>query len=429
MMFLLLSAGLVNQAWAAKVTYHILTLPIDPSVYDYHMKSTVTGHRLEALKIVVDNHSTVALPPHYQSPLATGFTYYEPKDITIGGSAISLYDGDTNCKGVLYDVKGDATPVAPTKTITDNTAEYYVVYTYNESNTIAKLDGSVNYNIGVKGKGFLSLNRGRNNRPAVIPTAKVDPEMLASPDFSYVDNPGNSIGTYWDDGNNKNSRDSTESKFFFIFKFEGKDPYHIVIKTSYERNYTYIEKNEGTQNFVYKWYKGSTLMSAGAGNKTNAYIASDDHVQYTTPWVDGKPNTKTPASVAKTGYFHGNKTIWSTVALLNNTSNDGYVFMGTRTVDGNGATPTPSDNKYNYLTFNGYNNLNYLTITGTDATKNHTMDGIYPLKKVTFKIATPFYKVSATTDHIVSAPTEWVSQYTVENEDIVTKYLPTSLLR
>lgn len=131
-----------------------------------------------------------------------------------------------------------------------------------------------------------------------------------------------------------------------------------------------------------------------------------------------------------TGYFHGNKNTWGTVALLNNTSNTGYVFMGSRTVDGNGAVPGPKDNtKYYYLTFNGYNNLNFGQITSTEATNKHTMDGIYPLKKVTFKIATPFYKVSATTDHIVSAPTEWVSQYTVENEDIVTKYLPTSLLR
>lgn len=252
-----------------------------------------------AFKVVVDNQTTVELPAHYKSPLATGFTYYETKDIEgHGGPAISLYDNVANAKGVLYKVKGvDTADPAPTEVaegtaITTTTAEYYVVYTYDEASndgSIAKLDGSVNYNIGVKGKGFLSLNRGRNNRPAVIPTAKVDPEMLASPDFSYVDNPGNSIGTYWNDGNNKNTRDSTESKFYFIFKFEGKDPYHIVVQTSYERNYTYIEKNEGTSDFVYKWYKGSVLMAAGTGN---AYLTSDDHVQYTTPWVNKAPQTR-----------------------------------------------------------------------------------------------------------------------------------------
>ena len=110
MMLLLIAGSITNEAWAATVTYHILTLPIDPSYYDYHMKSGVTGHRLEAFKVVVDG-TTVELPAHYKSPLATGFTYYEPKDITgHGGSAVSLYDGVADCKGVLYDVKTSPTP-------------------------------------------------------------------------------------------------------------------------------------------------------------------------------------------------------------------------------------------------------------------------------------------------------------------------------
>lgn len=435
---LLLLGGAMNEAQAAKVTYHILTLPINPSEYDYHMKSAVTGHRLEAFKIVVDNQSTVELPAHYKSPLAIGFTYYKPEDIEgHGGSAVSLYDGVASRKGVLYKVKGvDTADPAPTTVaegtaITTNTAEYYVVYTYDEASndgSIAKLDGSVNYNIGVKGKGFLSLNRGRNNRPAVIPTAKVDPEMLASPDFSYVDNPGNNIGTYWNDGNNKNTRDSTESKFYFIFKFEGKDPYHIVVRTSYARDYTFIEKNEdGDKVFVYKWYKEAALMAKTTGN---AYLASDDHIRYKTVYNSANPNPIAPDYDAQTGYFHGNDQTWGTVALLNNTSNTGYVFMGTRTVDGNGVVPGPANNtKYYYLTFNGYNNLNFGQITSTDATNKNTIDGIYPLKKVTFKIVTPFYAANASTDHIVSAPTEWVSQYTVDNGVIETKYLPSSLKR
>jgi len=427
LVFLLL-AGAQNSTWGATVTYHILTLPIDPTTrYDYHMKSAVTGHRLEALKVVV-NQSTVGLPDHYKSPLATGFTYYKPDDITSGGSAIPLYDDDATAKGILYDVKANPTPVAEGTAITTNTAEYYVVYTYNSSNTLAQLDGSVNYNIGVKGKGFLSLNRGRNNRPAVIPTAKVDPAILSSEDFSYVDSPGNNISPYWNDGNNKNSRDSTESKFFFIFKFEGEDPYHIVLRTSYARDYTYIEKNEeGDKAFVYKWYKEAALMAKTTGN---AYLTSDDHIRYKTPYSAGSENPKNPAYDDKTGYFHGNQQTWGTLALLNNTSGDGYVLMGTRTVDVNGVVPGPTnDNKYYYLTFDGYNNLKFGQNTAANATKNHTVDGIYPLKKVTFKIATPFYKVSGSTDDIVSAPTEWVSQYTIVNDPIETKYLPTSLQR
>lgn len=440
---MLVAGGTANEAWAAKVTYHILTLPINPSVYDYHMKAAVTGYRLEAVKVVVNDQTTVELPAHYKSPLATGFTYYKPEDITgHGSSAVSLYDGVASRKGILYKVNGedtpgdtsdDATPVSEgSAPYNNNTAEYYVVYTYSEAandGSIAKLDGTVNYNIGVKGKGFLSLNRGRNNRPAVIPTAKVDAEMLASEDFSYVANPGNNIGTYWSSGDNKNIQADVESQFFFGFNFVGQDPYNIIIRTSYNRDITFIEKNEGTTNFVYKWYKGAALMAKGDGN---VYLASDDHVQYTTPWVNGGANPTDPASVTNTGYFHGNDCTWGTVALLNNTSTsrDGYVLLGTRTVDDNGAVPTPgNDNKYNYLTFNGYNNMNFKKNTAADATKNNTIDGIYPLKKVTSKVVTPFYKVSPTTDHIVSAPTEWVSQYTVDNEDIDTKYLPTSLLR
>ena len=71
--FMLLAGGMGNEAWAAKVTYHILTLPINNSIY--HMKAAVSGHRLEAVKIVVDNQTSVELPAHYKSPLATGFTY------------------------------------------------------------------------------------------------------------------------------------------------------------------------------------------------------------------------------------------------------------------------------------------------------------------------------------------------------------------
>lgn len=423
---LLIVGGITHNAWAAKVTYHILTLPINNSIY--HMKDAVSGHRLEALKIVVDNQTQVELPAHYKSPLATGFTYYKPDDITKGGSAISLYDNVADCKGILYDVKASPTPspVAEGTAINTATAEYYVIYTYNSSNTIAKLDGTVNYNIGVKNKGFLSLNRGRNNRPAVIPTAKADPEMLASEDFSYVKDPGNNIGTYWQSGDNKNKQEDVGSQFFFGFKFEGVDPYNIIIRTSYNRNITFIEKNEGTSNFVYKWYKEAALM---AGGTANAYLASDDHIKYSTVYNSSIDNPTNPAYDTQTGYFHGNKQTWGTVALLNNTTNNGYVFIGTRNVDVSGNVPGPTnDNKYYYLTFDGYNNLKFTQNTAANATTNHTMDGIYPLKKVTFKIATPFYAVEPTDAHIISV-SDVVSQYTVDNDPIETKYLPSSLKR
>ena len=50
---LLLLGGIGNEAWAAKVTYHILTLPIDNSIY--HMngsENVLNGKRLEAVRVV-----------------------------------------------------------------------------------------------------------------------------------------------------------------------------------------------------------------------------------------------------------------------------------------------------------------------------------------------------------------------------------------
>ena len=416
LLLLLLVGGMANEVWAAKVTYHILTLPIDNDIY--HMKSEVNGWRLEAVKVVVDNVTEVGLPSHYKSPLATGFTYYKASDITNGGKAATLYDNNSATKGVRYKVKGvdtadDApTPVAEGSNITGT--DYYVIYTYNASNTIAKLDGSVRYNIKIKDKGFLALNRGRNNRPAVVPN-NVDPEMLASEDFMKVNSPGGGITTYWDGGsNNKNKKDDVASQFHFIFLFEGNDPYNIIIRTAYNRDITYIEKNDGISpdQFVYKWYKGGSLLANG---NANAYIASDEHKRYKTSYVEGSPNPTNPDYDERPGNFHGQTgTINTTVALLNNNNSSGYVFMGTCTTQ-------------NYLKFDN-NNLTFNSQSLDEVSTNYSTEGIYPIKKVTFKVPTPFYKVEATEDHIVSVA-DWVSQYTVVNDPIEIKYLPAALKR
>ena len=72
---LLLFTAAATQAWAAKVTYHILTLPIDNSIY--HMRSEVNGWRMEAIKVDADNADKVELPAYLKSPLAKNFTYYQ----------------------------------------------------------------------------------------------------------------------------------------------------------------------------------------------------------------------------------------------------------------------------------------------------------------------------------------------------------------
>lgn len=441
----MLLGGTANNAWATDVTYHILTLPINPSVYDYKMKSAITGWRLEAVKVVEKGQSTLELPAHYKSPLATGFKYYKAADVSKynSGAAQNLFDNGP-IKGVLYKINGedtpttadDPTPVAEGTTLSENTAEYYVVYTYNASNTIAQLDGSVRYNIGFKNKGFLSYNRGRNNRPAVVPKGKVDPAMLASEDFMKVDVTGSGITAYWSHGDNKNNVEITGSNFHFMFKFEGYDPYNIIIRTAYDRDLTYIEKNDNTSDFVYKYYKEGSFFTNGTAK---GYIASDEHRHYNMPYnsslsenptnlVEGAAGDHTGYD-AMTGYYHGqNATMWNSFALLNNSGNSGYVFMGTRTVNGSGTIPGPTnDGKYYYLKAEN-NDLFIVQLTLSDVTKNYSTEGIYPIKKVTFKVATPFYSVDPSENHIVSVA-DWVSQYTVEKDPIKTQYLPEVLKR
>ena len=197
-LFLIAMMLFVLPTQATEVTYHILTLPIDPSRYDYHMQSDLTGKRLEAAKITV-TQSKVELPAEYKSPLATNFRYYSKSDVNVSASAVKIFENYNNLKGFHYQVKGIDTadptpsPVAEGTTPPEGKVDYYVIYDYNEANSIVQLDGSVKYNIHTKGrskttdpfknKGFMALNRGRNNRPAIIPTDRVNPEMLASEDF------------------------------------------------------------------------------------------------------------------------------------------------------------------------------------------------------------------------------------------------------
>ena len=433
---LLLLGSAASEAWATKVTYHILTLPIHQEAganfrYDYHMVSGVNGYRLEAIKVVVDQ-SSVQLPDQFKSPLVSTYTYYpESADIIKGnsGSALQLFTNNNKTKGFIYQIKGvdtadtpAPTPVDEGTSISGDEAEFYVIYDYNEaSNTIVKLDGSVNYNIGIKGKGFLSYNRGRNNRPAVMPKAKVDAQLdvLTSEDFVKIESPGAGIGTYWNSGDNKNVKTDVESQFHFLFKFEGKDPYNIILRTAYGRDNTYIEKNDGTNDFVYKWYKEGSLLAV---TTNNAFIASDDHRLYTSPWVSGSSNPTNPASEAKPGNFHGQtaNAIWGSVALLNNNDRSGYLFMGTRTADNNGNLPTPSDNKYNYLKFDN-NNLTFNKLTTADASKSYSTEGIYPIKTIYFHVKTPF-------GNTVTASIKQ-SAYVLQSAAIDAKDIPESLRR
>ena len=428
---LLLLGGVANKAWATDVTYHILTLPIDNSIY--HMNAAVSGKRLEAFKVTVTGQSQLELPAAYKSPLVGSFTYYAAADVTQSGSAVKLFDATNNQnKAFYYTINGGASAVSEGTSLSGAKADYYVVYTYDASNTIAQLDGSVKYNIKAIGydkgkekeKGFFAYNRGRNNRPAVLPKGKVDPEMLASEDFIKVDVSGTSVSPYWSSGDNKNKEAITGSKFHFMFEFVGNDPYNIIIRTAYAKDSTYIEKNDNSNpaEFVYKFYKKGSMFSNGT---SNSYFASDEHQHYNYPYNSSLPDNPTNLTEgsgtgwdARTGYYHGQKgTIWNSFALLKN-SESTYLFMATRTVGGDGKTP---DKPYFLKEANTCNNLVINQVALDNATNNLTIEGIYPVKKLTFKVVTPFGNTVSVLDQ--------VSQYTVDNDVIETKYLPDALKR
>ena len=424
MALLLIVGGVMNSVWAAKVTYHILTLPIDASTAN--MVDAVDGKRLEAIRVIVDNAATIELPAHFKSPLAENFKYWANDQVE--KSAVTQLYANNATKGIIYNLKASPVETTEDASVTSD-CDIYVTYTYNSSNTIAALNGSKTYIIGTT-KGFLTYNRGRNNRPAVLPRANVTENHLISDDFIYIDNPGIS-NTYWSDPNNRNPKASVEKQFYFQFQLYGNDPYNIIIRTAYNRDYTYIEKNDNVKpdEFVYKWYKEGALFGVGSNNQ---YIASDDHIKYNKLH---DPNIANPTHliegtdwVVRKGNFHGQAVpIWGTFALLNNTNSPstGYVFMGSRTfkADGSFDAPTGSNNNYSYY-YLKFDNAN-LTIgrqTPSNATKNYSVDqNFYEIKTVNFKVKTPF-------GNTLTASVK-MSDYKILNNAISVNDIPSSLKR
>ena len=141
---LLLLGGTTNEAWAYKVTYHILTLPMT-SERPGNTKSEYYNWRMEAVRVVVDDASNVVLDDHFKSPLAMNFKYYAEADVTQNGTAQAIYANNTS-KYYLYKIKGedtpttedDVTPLAEGADIPSNDYHVYVTYEYNPDNGIAE---------------------------------------------------------------------------------------------------------------------------------------------------------------------------------------------------------------------------------------------------------------------------------------------------
>lgn len=278
----------------------------------------------------------------------------------------------------------------------------------------------------------MALNRGRNNRPAVVPRDKVTAEQLTSTSFVRIDNPGAGITTYWENANdNKNVKSEVEKQFHFLFTLEGEDPYNIIIRTAYHGKETYIEKDGGT--FVYKWYKDGSIFAV---KNANCYIASDDHRKYNITYNKSTyPTNPTELEEgtgrgwdSKPGFYHGQSApLWGSFAILKNSKENGFLFMATRTIGSDGKM-SASSSKYNYLKFDN-NNLTINTLTPDEATGSYSTDQkLYEIKTVYFKVKTPFYAIEESDDHIVSASVT-MSEYKVDNNEIKKEDIPDALKR
>lgn len=449
MALLLIAGGAMNSVWGIKAYYHILTLPINTTEENntYHLNDDFNGYRLEALRVMVDKAQTVELPAAYKSPLAKNFKYYYDDGTNVTkAAAIEMYNFSTKNKALRYAIAGAAvettekTPITSTKDV-----HIYVTYDYDATKGI-DLGGTEKYNIPISG-GFLALNRGRNNRLAIFreDLGIVSAEDLVSEDFvkyEYENDkiPGTNISTYWANGN-QNDKAEVAGQFHFLFKFEGSDPYNILIGTAYNKDSTYIESHNG-ESLLYKWYKGSHLLRPTDDN--NFFMASDDHKQYTkvatkTAGKYPKPNPTDPTyDDTKTGYFHnkGASLVYNTFAILNNTDENGYIFMVSRFINDKGDLANPADYRsasYNFLIRDdNYNNLAYASKTLAQASASYSTDKkIYPIRDVTFKVKTPFYSLADEehkADHIVTAAAK-LSQYTIDNDDIDASFIPDELRR
>ena len=86
-LLLLLLGGMEIEMLAYKVTYRILTLPLNHSTGTKNTKSQYDGKRTEAIKAIADNASKVGdLPAHFKSPLAHNFAYIDPSFISNTGT-------------------------------------------------------------------------------------------------------------------------------------------------------------------------------------------------------------------------------------------------------------------------------------------------------------------------------------------------------
>ena len=419
---LLLLGGVVNEAWAKKVTYHILTLPF--TVRNYNNTGDYRANiRVEALQCTSDK-ATVGLPDQFISPLATGFRYWKTATRTYD----KLYNSDQSTKiittkyylyqcsaGNSFECLSDEI-LNPEATSTDDCPnDIYVTYEYNSLQNILKLDGITKYNVAITSGGkqkYLCYNRSRNNRIANANAGAISGEHLASDEFVIPE-----------EGQADNQLSFNYGKWgpigvFLGFIFTGQDPYNFTIMTSYSGRELHITDaitnvdNTGT----IKPYAGSSLMSKVGATSMWFDVSNDKHYKLQSGIKEAGKWTDEKYAECKTRFYdtseEGRYDTWvgfyryesptlNTFALLPNLSGDkvGYIFVGSKMNqgDGNSKNPTihqPNTSGYYYTYCDFYDN------NESGAKGKRRSQPYFKLQAFSSALPTQFYEIKTYTLHV-----------------------------
>ncbi len=379
LLLVLMVGGTANEAWAKKITYHILTLPFDVKNADGTAKWT--NIRVEALQCTSEE-ATVGLPAQFKSPLATGFRYWATATRTFE----KLYDSQNNNKIIntkyyIYNCSGgDYACLSneienPAETSSDADGipnDIYVTYEYNSSNGILNLKGEKSYNLAFTNGGvekYICFNRSRNNRIASALGSGLTGEQLASDDFVVPVNDKKQLGWNW-------SKWGPQG-LLLRFKFIGEDPYNITIMTSYDGPELHITDAitnvDGTGTI--KPYAGSVLMSKvnatsmwfDVSNNRHYKISSGitDYAKWTAAKYQECWNAYYDPNISDAdrydswdGFYRSESPTLNAFAFLNHPTS-GYMFVGSKMNQGTGNSPTiyqPNSSGQYYTYYDNYDN-------------------------------------------------------------------------
>ena len=380
---MLLAGGIANEAWAKKVTYHILTKPFTVRNYN-NSENFRTNIRVEALQCTSEE-ATVGLPNQFKSPLAKNFRYWAAAP---GRTWDKLYDSGhngikiINTKYYIYQCGLDKNVANweyaclsdeidnPAETSSDAYTDIYVTYDYDEENGIIDLNEGKSYNLAFTKDGkekYICFNRSRNNRIASALGSGLTGDQLASDDFVEPVNDKKQLGWNWSKWGPRG--------LLLRFKFTGEDPYNITIMTSYEGPELHITDAvtnvDGTGTV--KPYAGSTLMSKVNATSMWFDVSNNRHYKISSgitdyaKWTEEKYQEcwnayygvpETDRYDAWDGFYRYESPTLNAFAFLNHPTS-GYIFVGSKMNQGTGNSPTinqPNSSGQYYTYYDNYDN-------------------------------------------------------------------------